>query len=86
MTYYIQGVSKKSVISKYSTFCVIALVPLSSKEKNSCDHKIQFFAVILSIISFLSYKRCSRYLYDILDKSSGYYQYSFQSEISQYSE
>ena len=35
---YIQGFSKKSVISKFLTFCVIALGHLSSKEDNSCLH------------------------------------------------
>ena len=44
----IQGVSKKSVISKFITFCVIALVPLTSKENISCDHKIEFICARLS--------------------------------------
>jgi hypothetical protein len=57
----IQGVSKKSGISKFLTFCVIALVLLSLKDNNLCFHKIEFIVVIFSIIDFLSSKQCSRY-------------------------
>ena len=52
---------KKSGISKFLTFCVIAMILLSSKEKYFCFHKIEFIVVILSIIDFLSSKRCPRY-------------------------
>jgi hypothetical protein len=51
-SYNVQGVSKKSGISKFLTLCVIALVLLSSKENHSCFHKIEFIVVILSEIVF----------------------------------
>jgi hypothetical protein len=40
---------------EFLTFCVIALGLLSLKENNSCLHKLEFIAVILSIIAFLRY-------------------------------
>ena len=58
---YVQGISNKSGIRKLLTFCVIALVPLSSKENKSCFHKPEFIVVILSIIELLSSKWCLKY-------------------------
>jgi hypothetical protein len=63
---YVQGVSKKSGIIKFLTFCVIPLGLLSSEENNSCLHKIEFIVFVFSIIDFLSFKRCLRYYYDFL--------------------
>ena len=57
----IQGVSKESVISKLLTFCVIALVLLSSQKYNWGFHTIELIVVILNIIVFLSSKLCPRY-------------------------
>ena len=45
----VQGVSKKSGISKCLTFCLIVLVLMSSQKNNLSFHKIEFIAVILSI-------------------------------------
>ena len=76
--FIVQGVSKKRGISKFLTFCVIALEILHSKEYHSCFHKIELIVVILSIIDFLSSKRCSNYYYDFLHRKSRYYQFGFQ--------
>jgi hypothetical protein len=57
----LQGVSKKSGISKFLTFCVIPLMLFRSEENNSRLPKIKFIVVVLSIIDYLSFKRCSRY-------------------------
>jgi hypothetical protein len=68
----IQGVSKKSGISKCLTFSCIALVLLSSQKNNLSFNKIEFIPVISSIIDFQSSKRCPRYEYDFLHRLSRY--------------
>jgi hypothetical protein len=68
VSWKIQGVSKKSGISKWLTFCCIARVLSSSRQNYLSFHNILFIAVILSIIDYQSSKRCLRYEYDFLHR------------------
>ena len=56
----------KSGIRKSVKLCVIAPELWVLHENNLCPQKIEFIAVILSIIDFLSSKGCPRYQYDFL--------------------
>ena len=64
----VQGVSKKSGISKCITFFFIALLLLSSQKNIISFHKIELIAVILGIIDFQSSKWCPGYDYDFLHR------------------
>ena len=47
-----KDVSLKSMIRKFLTFSVIALVLLSSKEDHLCFHKMELIVFIFSVIDF----------------------------------
>ena len=80
----LQGASKKSGISKSVKFCVIVPELWGPNKDSFMPHKIEFIAVILSIIDFLSSKGCPRYQHGFLYKQIRYYFCFVQLKISKF--